>query len=168
MVTECLWCVFTQPAGLFSSWEPSDYYFGGYGLETDLPRAIDLWKEAAELGSNEARYNIGNQFVKGEGVPKDKTKALRYWADAACQGHAPSRHYLGFLEGEKGNYECAVRHFLISANMGEKVYLDTIKNMFVKGMAWKEHYAEALKGYQEAVEEMKSPERDEARGKSTF
>ena len=133
-----------------------------------MPRAIELWKEAAELGSNEARYNLGNQFVKGEGVPKDKTKALRYWAEAACRGHAPSRHYLGFLEGEKGNYERAVRHFLISANMGEKVSLDTIKNMFVKGMASKEHYAEALKGYQEAVEEMKSPERDEARGKSTF
>ena len=35
--------------------------------------------------------------------------------------------------------------------------------MFQDGIATKEDYADALKGYQDAVEEMKSPERDEAK-----
>ena len=37
------------------------------------------------------------------------------------------------------------------------------KVMFMKGHATKAQYAEALKGYQDAVEEMKSPQREEAK-----
>ena len=35
--------------------------------------------------------------------------------------------------------------------------------MLVAGIATKEQYSEALKGYQDAVEEMKSHDRDEAK-----
>ena len=35
--------------------------------------------------------------------------------------------------------------------------------MFMRGDATKAHYAEALKGYQDAVEEMKSHDRDEVK-----
>jgi len=35
--------------------------------------------------------------------------------------------------------------------------------MFMAGVATKELYTQALKGYQEAVEEMKSHDRDEAK-----
>ena len=55
-----------------------------------------------------------------------------------------------------------MRHYLISAKMGHKDSLETIKKMFKAGIATKEHYAEALKGYQDAVDEMKSHDRDEA------
>ena len=141
----------------------SNYYCGTYGLEKDVPRAIELWTEAAELGCNDARYKLSCMFSHGNGVPQDKTKAARYLELAAMQGHVESRHNLGYHETEKGNYERAVRHFLISTKMGEKESLDTIKDMFVKGVATKQQYAEALKGYQIAIEEMKSPERDEAK-----
>ena len=46
--------------------------------------------------------------------------------------------------------------------MGDKVALDNIRRQFARGDATKEQYAEALKGYQESVDETKSPERDEA------
>ena len=35
--------------------------------------------------------------------------------------------------------------------------------MFVKGLATKADYAAALRGYQNAIEEMSSPDRDEAK-----
>ena len=38
-----------------------------------------------------------------------------------------------------------------------------IKELFKKGYATKSQYAEALKGYQNALEEMKSPDRNEAK-----
>ena len=38
-----------------------------------------------------------------------------------------------------------------------------IKNGFVRGLATKQQYAEALEGYKVATEETKSPERDEAK-----
>jgi len=47
--------------------------------------------------------------------------------------------------------------------MGDKESLESIKRAFMIGKATKEQYAEALKGYQDAAEEMKSHGRDEAK-----
>ena len=47
--------------------------------------------------------------------------------------------------------------------MGDKESLDNIKDMLVQGDATKQQYAEALKGYQDSVQETKSPERDNAK-----
>ena len=141
----------------------SQYYHGKCGLERNVPRAIELWTEAAELGSTEAQFILGNKYNEGEGVMQDTAKAVQHWEKAACQGHVKSRHNLGFIEIRNGNYERAVRHFLIAARMGDKESLDNIKDMLVQGDATKQQYAEALKGYQDSVQETKSPERDNAK-----
>ena len=52
---------------------------------------------------------------------------------------------------------------MISAKMGDQDSLNKIKDMFTKGLATKAQYAEALKGYQNASEETKSPQREEAK-----
>ena len=96
------------------------------------------------------------------GVSRDTAKAVQHWEKAATQGNLESRNSLGIYEVGNGNHERAVRHFLIAAKMGEKNALNNIKEIFVAGRATKEQYAEALKGYQDSVNEMKSPERDEA------
>ncbi|EJK74465.1 hypothetical protein THAOC_03854 [Thalassiosira oceanica] len=123
------------------------YCLGKNGLQKDMRKAFDLWEEAAELGS----------------IKKDKATAAQFWTKAAMQGHAESRHNLGYHEGDKGNHGRAVKHWLISAKMSLKGSVETIKKMFMAGLATKEQYAEALKGYQDAVEEMKSNDRDEAK-----
>ena len=55
-----------------------------------------------------------------------------------------------------------MKHFLISAKMGYKKSLDRIRGLFMDGDATKAQYADALRGYQDAVEETKSPQREEA------
>ena len=52
---------------------------------------------------------------------------------------------------------------MISAKMGDQGTLNAIKDMFMKGHATKVQYAEALMGYQKALEEAKSPQREEAK-----
>ncbi|EJK53950.1 hypothetical protein THAOC_26512 [Thalassiosira oceanica] len=47
--------------------------------------------------------------------------------------------------------------------MGERGSVETIKEAFKAGAATKEQYAEALKGYQDATQETKSHDRDEAK-----
>ena len=79
------------------------------------------------------------------------------------QGQVASRLNLGCIEVNCGNYARAVRHLLISTKMGDKDSLEVIKKVFMGGCATKEQYAEALKGYQDAVEEMKSHDRDEVK-----
>ena len=89
-------------------------------------------------------------------------KAVEFYRKAAMRGHVEARHKLAHYEAQNGNWNRAVRHYLISAKMGFKDSLETIKNIFMAGLATKEQYAEALKGYQYAMEEMKSHDRDEA------
>ena len=132
----------------------------------DVPRAIALWTEAAELGSWDARYQLGNVYFHGDGVEENeenKPRGTHHWQQAAMKGHVVSRHNLGSVEFEEGNCELAVQHYMISVKMGYKRSLDCIKDMFTKGLATKAQYAEALRGYQTAVQEMKSPQREEAK-----
>ncbi|EJK44099.1 hypothetical protein THAOC_37392, partial [Thalassiosira oceanica] len=141
----------------------NDYSDGKCGLQKDMQKAVELWTEAAELGSIKALHNLGLAHVTGRGAKQDKAKGINFWSKAAMQGDAFARHNLGFYERKEGNHERAVRHYLISAKMGYEHSLESIKETFMAGHATKEQYAEALKGYQDAVEETKSYERDEAK-----
>jgi len=139
------------------------YLFGDLGLQKDARRAVELWTEAAELGWIGALCSLGNAYYLGDGVQKDEAKAIQFWRKVAMQGHVEGRNNLGSYEWVEGSHDRAVRHFLISAKMGNNVSVENIKKMFSMGNATKEQYAEALKGYQHAVEEMKSHDRDEAK-----
>ncbi|EJK61326.1 hypothetical protein THAOC_18212 [Thalassiosira oceanica] len=139
------------------------YLYGRLGLQKDVQKAVELWKEAAEFGSIDAFYLLGNAHHLGDGVEKDAKKAAQFWSKAAMQGHAEGRHNLGISEEIKGNYDNAVKNYLISAKMGYKASVQAIQRILMKGMAKIEQYMEAVKGYQDAAEEMKSHDRDKAR-----
>jgi len=138
-------------------------YQGNLGLAKDVPRAIELWTEAAELGSIDAQAALGLVYCTGDGVEEDKSRGIRHWEQAAMKGQVFSRHNLGDVEYNKQNYELAVQHWMISSKMGDEDSLNRIKYMFKMGQATKEQYAEALLGYRDAVEETKSPQREEAK-----
>ena len=78
-------------------------------------------------------------------------------------GHAQSKHNLGCNEGAQGKHDRALKQFMISANMGHNPSVEAIKMMCMGGLATKEQYADALRGYQDAVQEMKNHDRDEAK-----
>ena len=139
------------------------YYHGGLGLQKDMRKAIKLKEEAAELGSVDALFSLAIAYRLGNGVEADRAKADQFYKKAAMQGHVQSRHNLGCYEGEKGNHYRASRHFLISAKMGHGGSLELVKKLFMGGLVTKEQYADALKGYQDAAEELKSHDRDEAK-----
>ncbi|EJK48239.1 hypothetical protein THAOC_32982 [Thalassiosira oceanica] len=89
-------------------------------------------------------------------------KAFRHFEEAAMSGHVPARYKLGYMECEAGNYDLALQHWMIAAKMGEENSLNLVKSLFVAGLATKADYAAALRGYQSAIEEMSSPDRDKA------
>ena len=57
------------------------------GLQKDARKAIELWTEAAELGSLAALCNLGVAYYYGQGVEEDKAKGIRFYEKAAKQGH---------------------------------------------------------------------------------
>ena len=140
------------------------YYNGKLGLTKDVPRAIELWTEAAELGSVDAHYELGHLYYTGGGIKEDKPRGIHHWQQAAMKGQVDSRHAIGIVEyNENKNYDLVVQHWMISAKMGDQDSLNCIKEMFKEGQATKAQYAEALLGYRDAAEEMKSPQREEAK-----
>ena len=139
------------------------YHHGQLGLEKDEARAVELYECAAELGSKDAQYSLGVLYMKGTGVGKDTAKAIRHYEAAAMSGHVSARFNLGCEEHSAGNYDLALQHYLIAAKLGDQDALTNVKGMYMDGLATKADYAEALRGYQGAAKEMRSPDRDEAR-----
>ena len=139
------------------------YYLGDLGFQKNVPRAIELWTEAAELGSKDAHAQLSHAYYNGDGAEADKSRAIHHCQQAAMKGCALSRNNLGSVEDENGNSELAVQHLMISAKMGLAESLNSIMIMFKRGHATKAQYAEALMGYRDAADEVKSPQREEAK-----
>ncbi|EJK61111.1 hypothetical protein THAOC_18449, partial [Thalassiosira oceanica] len=93
------------------------YFFGELGLQKDMRRVVDLYTEAAELGSAKALFNLGFAYQNGDGVQQDKAMAVEFYEKVAMKGHATSRCNLGCYEGRKGNHDRTARHFLISGKL---------------------------------------------------
>ena len=118
-----------------------NYFHSERGLAKDVRRAVELWTEAAELGSKEAHYQLGHVYYHGDGIEEDKPRGIHHWQQAAMKGDVKSRHNLGGLEHKNGNYELAVHHLMISAKMGNEDSLNGIKFFFKGGLATKAQYA---------------------------
>ena len=138
------------------------YRFGLLGLEKNVTRAVELYVRAIELGVKGAHFNLGCLYDEGIDVEKDTAKAIRHWEAAAMNGGVSARFNLGCRDCNAGNHDLALQHWMISAKMGHEKSLNNVKAMFMDGLATKADYAEALRGYQGAIEEMRSPDRDEA------
>jgi TPR repeat protein len=139
------------------------YALGQYGLPQNYAKALELFQRAGELGYADAIYNIGIAYSSGRGVEVDKKKAKHYYELAAINGSAYSRHNLGIMDENEGNYDRALKHYMIAASCGciESVQ-DSIKLMYKNGLATKDDYANALRSYQAYLDEIKSDQRDEA------
>ncbi|EJK48287.1 hypothetical protein THAOC_32933 [Thalassiosira oceanica] len=139
------------------------YRHGSLGLEKDVTKAVELLERAAELGVKEAHYHLGLVYHKGApGVEKDTARAIRHWEVAAMRGHVFARLLLGCGEEAAENYDLALHHYMISAKLGDQHSLNNVKKKFIASFATKADYAEALRGYQSAVEGMRSANRDDA------
>jgi len=140
------------------------YYYseGIYGYPQDYNKALELYYRAADLGYAEAYCNIGYAYSNGEGVKVDMEKANHYYELAAMGGNERARHNLGVTEGHAGNFDRALKHFMIAVRDGFSQSLKNIKILFKNGHATKDDYMKALQSYQIYLKEIKSVQRDKA------
>ena len=129
--------------------------------EGDYGKAVEYWTKAAEMGDAAANYCLGDSYYRGNGVEKDVKKAVYHREQAAIGGHPAARLFLGLHESENGRFDRAAKHWIIAANLGCDTSLKLIKELFIQGIVGEEDYTTALRGYQSAVDETKSPEREE-------
>ena len=100
--------------------------------------------------------------MNGNGVERDEKKANHYWELAAMGGDEQARHHVANLEGCAGNMDRALKHLMIAAGLGYSDSLEQIKLLFKNGLVIKDDYAKALQAYSAHLNEIKSPQRDEA------
>ena len=135
---------------------------GSYGLRPNQAKALELYHRAGKLGNAEAYYGIGNAYKNGNGVERDMKKAVHYWELGAMRGDAEARNNLGAMEGNLGNMDRALKHWMIAARDGETTSMENIKMMYENGDATKDDYTKALRGHLSYLDEIKSDQRDEA------
>jgi TPR repeat protein len=128
--------------------------------EGDYGKALQYYTKAAELGDAAAHGCLASLYDQGKGVEKDEKKAVYHLEQAAIGGHPQARFLLGAHEMKNGRFERSAKHVIIGANLGCEKSLKVIKDFYVEGIVSKEDYAAALRGYQSAVNEIKSAERE--------
>jgi TPR repeat protein len=132
------------------------YYNGKLGLLQDQERAIALWKQASELGSSQAHFQLGTQY-DAEGNSK---KVKFHYESAAMAGHEGARCNLGYMEYNLGNMEQAVKHWIMSASAGDFLAMNDLLVLHKKGFASRTTMDSTLAAYNTSCAEMRSSTRD--------
>ncbi|MBE6379912.1 MAG: sel1 repeat family protein [Lentisphaerae bacterium] len=71
------------------------YYSGSYGVEQNIPYAVELYTRAAAAGVPEALYRLGVCFSSGVGVQQDHLKAFDLFFQAAKMDYPQAQYELG-------------------------------------------------------------------------
>ena len=130
--------------------------------EGDFDTAFEYWTKAAKLGDANAHYNLSIMYMKGEGVEEDVEKEVYHSEKAAIGGHPHARFNLGVTEHNNGNIERAVKHHVISANLGFELSMKRLWRYYSAGNITKENLEATLRTHKATLDEMKSPEREAA------
>ena len=125
-------------------------------------KAFEYYTKAADLGHAYAHFCLSVMYHEGQGVKRDLKKRVYHLEEAAIGGHPDARFNLGVHEHSNGRTNRAVKHWIISAKLGDDISLDNVKLGFMDGFVSKADYASALRGHQAAVDATKSEQRDAA------
>ena len=134
------------------------YDRGECGLPQDSSKAVELWHKAGKFGYND----IGSAYGLGDGVERDEKMACYYHELAAMAGDSYARHNLGGREYEAGNYERALKHYMIAVRGGDTDSVKEIQELYMDGHVAKDEYANALRSHQAYINEIKCDQRDKA------
>jgi TPR repeat protein len=133
------------------------YHYCGFGsLQQDEGRAMELWKQAAKLGSSDAHHHMGNVYYEGG----DLKKAKFHFGAAAVAGNEEARSKLGDIEGSSGNVERAVKHWTIAASAGHFNSMNHLRKGFEQGVISRDAIDSTLAAYNSSCKEMRSEARD--------
>lgn len=130
---------------------------GGFGVVKDQSKAVELFQQAADLGSSSAQRNLAKAYENGTGVPQDLAKAFALLTQAAEGGNTQAQCDLGArCSGTNPNYPvdyaAAVKWYTMAA---EKNHLDALNNLgtlYIDGKGVPQDFAKAVELYTKAAD----------------
>ncbi len=141
------------------------YTAGQGGVKQDYKRAGFWFREAADHGIANARYNLGVLYHQGLGVKPDIKQAIQWYKSAAELGHPEAQYNLGiaYIEGIGVSYDPkrAADNFEKAANQGIVEAAYNLGLIYENGLLGPAQPDQALKWYKTAADQG-SPEAKEA------
>ena len=121
------------------------------------PQAADYFRQASELGSRVAQFNLGLLYRKGEGVPKSDAEAAKWYQMAAQQGSCNAQFNLALLyrkgEGVPQSDSEAAKWYRMAAEQNDSAAQFNLGLMYENGEGVPKSCAEAARWYQKAAEQ---------------
>ena len=140
------------------------------GVARDINKAMELLKQAAELGSIQACGQLGDVYNPDmndddivDGVEKDLERTYHYYEIAAMGGHDIARLNLGVLHWNEGKKDLAVKHFMIASAQGHDFALQRVKDGYARGHVTKDDFALVLRAHKDAQDKVKSEQRTKSK-----
>jgi len=94
-----------------AAWNWGQCCFGAQGVDQDIPKALEVWKQAAAMGHGRAASTAAMVYLAGEGIAPDMAEA-RKLAERAAELNDPSGLVvLGEIEYQAGEIEPARAHW---------------------------------------------------------
>ena len=95
--------------------QAKNYRYGLKGVTRNPAKAVELYKQAANMGDAEAQDELGGCYHQGNGVEKDYEQAVYWYTQSANQGYARGQYMLGvcyyYGVGVRKDYKQAVKWF---------------------------------------------------------
>jgi len=117
---------------------------------------MELWKQAAKLGSSMAHYHLGNMHHAGGNMKKAKF----HYEAGAMAGHEGARCNIGTMESKSRNMVQAVKHWMIAASAGHYDTMHNLLGAFNHGLVSRNAMDSTLTAYNNSCAEMRSKARD--------
>jgi hypothetical protein len=120
----------------------------------DYEKAIELFKQSAKYGNNEANFKLGVIYYKGNGVKKDLNLAMKYFQRAAVSGHMKAKYNTGVIYAskkyKKHNYKEAYTIFNELAVLNYASAQNKLGLFLLHGLGIEKDYKKAVKWFEES------------------
>jgi uncharacterized protein len=107
------------------------------GAQSDLLRAVELLRVAAEAEVADAQHALGSLYLRGRGLTRDTAEAAHWFLKAAGNGSIAGEVEYGILlfngEGAPRNEALAARHFRHAAANGNAIAQNRLARLYATG-----------------------------------
>ena len=132
------------------------YRDGAMGVPMNKPRALELFKKAADAGYPEAMGSLGVCYATGDCVAQDDREAFRWFTLAAEKGEQFAQKNLGVSyrtgRGTAENKALAVQWFEKAAEQGNIQAKACLADMYVDGEGIPTNYSKAESYYRDVID----------------
>ena len=127
-----------------------------YGIG-DYEKAVELFREGAEIGDADSQYNLGRCYYNGYGVEQSYEEAVKWYRLASDQGYAEAQCSFGVCyydgNGVDQSYEEAVRWYRLAADQGYAGAQYNLGICYYGGYGVEQSYEEAARWWRLAADQ---------------